>query len=212
MITKEGGQHAARLFFMLPPLIIIMAVGIYYSYFVLNKFFKRIYLLVVSLLIILSFIFYQHQFWVHYPWDSEKWWQAGYKEAIQSAVSEGQKYDKVFISGADEPPLIFFLSFSQYPPGKFQKEYPPKKEIIEGFGEVSILDKYYFPPIGKGADLYELGTILPLNTLYLATAKEIKLDLIKETYRVPSNLILIKSIAYPSGEPAFYLFTKGENK
>lgn len=208
MITTGGGGHAARLFFMIPPLIIIIATGIYYSFLMLSKTLQRIYLLGISLLILLSFLYYQHNFWVHYPWDSQKWWQAGFKEAIQSAVSEGKKYDKVIVSQADEPALIFFLGYSQYPPYEFQQKYPLAKEQLAGIGEVSRLDKYYFPPIGKERGLYELGSILPKNTLYLATVKEIKLDLIKEPQRVPSDLILIKSIIYPSGDPAFYLFSK----
>lgn len=208
IITIEGGHHASRLLFLLPLLIFFITIGLYYSYFYLGKNLRKIYLLIVGAIVIASFIFYQHNYWVHYPWDSEKWWQAGFKEAIQSAVSEGKKYDKVIVSQADEPALIFFLGWSQYPPAEFQQKYPLAKEQLAGIGEVSRLDKYYFPPIGKERGLYELGSILPKNTLYLATVKEIKLDLIKEPQRVPSDLILIKSITYPSGDPAFYLFQK----
>lgn len=208
MITVSGGNHASRLLFLLPPLIFFVALGVYNSYFYLGNTLRKIYVLILALTFIASFIFYQHNFWVHYPWDSEKWWQARFKEAIQSVVSESKNYDNVIISQADEPALIFFLGWSQYPPAEFQQKYPLVKEQLAGIGEVSRLDKYYFPPIGKERGLYELGSILPKNTLYLATAKEIKLDLIKEPQRVPSDLILIKSITYPSGYPAFYLFEK----
>lgn len=208
MITVSGGNHASRLLFLLPPLIFFVALGVYNSYFYLGRNLRKIYILILSITFVASFIFYQHNFWVHYPWDSEKWWQAGFKEAIQSVVSESKNYDNVIISQADEPALIFFLGWSQYPPAEFQQKYPLAKEQLAGIGEVSRLDKYYFPPIGKERGLYELGTILPKNTLYLATTKEIKLDLIKEPQRVPSDLILIKSITYPSGDPAFYLFQK----
>ena len=208
MVTTEGGGHAARLFFMLVPLIIIIAIGIYYSYLVLGKKLKNVYLLGIVLLFSLSFIFYQHNYWIHYPWDSERWWQAGFKEVIQSTVKEGKKYEKVIISQADEPALLFFLGWSQYPPAEFQQKYPLVKESLEGIGEVSKLDKYYFPPIGYGIGLYELGSVLPPKTLYLATFKEINLDLIREPERVPQDIKLIKSITYPSGAPAFYLFEK----
>lgn len=208
MVTTEGGGHAARLFFMIPPLIIIIATGIYYSFFALGKTLRRIFILGIILLILLSFLFYQHNYWVHYPWDSERWWQAGFKEAIQTAVLESKKYDKVIISGADEPPLIFFLAWSQYPPAEFQRKYPLTKEFLSGYGEVDKLDKYYFPAIGAGKSLYELGSVLTKDTLYLATSKEINLDLVKEPQRLPSDLILVKSIPYPSGDIVFYLFTK----
>jgi len=207
-LTRGGGEHATRLMLMLPILIMLISFGIYYCYIKLSKKLRNPFIVLTSILVLLSFIFYQHDYWVHYPWRSERWWQAGFKGAIQSTVSNGDKYDKVIISGADEPPLIFFLGWSQYPPSKFQKSYPLAQVSLEGFGEVFKLDKYFFPPIGVGKSLYELGSVLPKNTLYLATAKEINLDLIKEPGRVPSDLILIKSIAYPSGYPAFYLFTK----
>ncbi len=209
ILTDHGGFHASRLLFLLPPLTFLIALGIYYSYFLLGNF-KRIFLICLSMVTLLSFIFFEHNYWTHYPWDSQRWWHAGFEEAIKSTVLIGQKYDKVIISGADEPPLIFFLGWSQFPPSEFQHNYPFVKVNLEGIGEVSKLNKYYFPPIGKERGLYELGSILPKDTLYLATAKEIKLDLIKEPGRVPSDLTLIKSFSYPSSEPAFYLFTKNE--
>lgn len=207
IITTSGGNHASRLLFLILPLVFFIALGVYHGYFYLGERLRKIYVFIFGAIFIASFILYQHNYWVHYPWDSQKWWQAGFKEAIQTAVLEGKKYDQVIISQADEPALIFFLGWSQYPPAEFQQKYPLVKENLEGIGEVFRLDKYYFPPIGKERGLYELGSILPKNTLYLATAKEIKLDLIKEPQRVPSDLVLIKSITYPSGEPVFYLFT-----
>ena len=207
-LTQNGGVHATRLILILPPLIILVSLGVYYAYNASGQKTKVLFKTACTLLLFINFILYMHTYWVHYPQDSEKWWHAGFREAIQSTVREGQKYDKLIISGADEPPLIFFLGWSQYPPSDFQKKYPLVKENIEGFGEVSKLDKYYFTPIGTSKGLYELGSILDQKTLYLATAKEINLNLIKEPGRIPSDLKLIQSITYPSGDPAFYLFTR----
>ncbi len=212
ILTKDGGNHAIRLFFLLPPLLIFASAGIYYSVVTLSGRFRKLFAVGLASVMFLSFIFYQHNYWIHYPWDSQIWWHAGFEEAIQSAVSEGKKYDKVIISGANEPPLIFFLAWSSYPPQSFQQKYPLAEDKLEGFGKVLRLDKYYFPPIGAGKSLYELGSILPDKTLYLATAKEINLDLIREPQRVPSDITLIKSISYPSGDPAFYLFTKSSKR
>lgn len=212
MITVSGGNHASRLLFLLPPLVFFIALGMYYSYFYLGKRLRKIYVLILGTFFIVSFIFYHHNYWVHYPWDSQEWWDAGFKEAVQSAVLEGKKYDRVVISQADEPALIFFLGFSKYPPDQFQKKYPLVKVDVPGFGSISKLDNFYFPPIGQEVNLYQLGTILPPNTLYLATIKEIKLNLIREPERIPKDIKLLKSITYPSGEPAFYLFTGDDSK
>lgn len=207
-LTIGGGTHASRLLLLLPPLVILISLGVYYSYYLLPQKLKSIFVLVFSLILFLSFLFWQHNYWTHYPYDSQKLWHASFKEAIQSAVSLGKSYDKIIISGADEPPLIFFLGFSQFDPIQFQQNYPLQKTNLEGIGEVTKLDKYYFTPIGQERGLYELGKILPEKSIYLATSKEVKFDLIKEPNRVPSDLTLLQSIPYPSGDGAFYIFTK----
>lgn len=208
VITKDGGDHAIRLLFLLPPLIFLASVGVYHSWQILSGSHRKIFLVVLALLFLIEFLSYQHHYWVHYPWDSQRFWHAGFENAIKSTVAESNSYDRVIISQADEPALIFFLGYSQYPPEKFQKSYPLPKVDMAGFGLISKLDKFYFPPIGQGVELYDLGKILPDDTLYLATFKEINLDLIREPERVPQDVKLIKAISYPSGDPAFYLFTR----
>lgn len=209
-LTQGGGDHATRLILMLPVLIMLVAFGMYYSYIKINKKLKIPFVVVVCLSYFLSFIFYQHDYWVHYPWESERWWHAGYEDAIKSAVKESGNYNKVIISSADEPSLKFFLGWSMYPPARFQEEY---KAYLSSNDPSSVLKlgKYEFPPVGQSLGLYEMGSKLPIGVLYLATAKEINLNLIKDPGRVPSDLTLIRPIKYPSGEPAFYLFTKNES-
>ncbi len=208
VLTKDGSSHAIRLIFMLPPLIFLVSSGIYYSWQSLRQNLKKIFVSLVSFLFLISFIFYSHNYWVHYPIDSQRFWQYGFGPAIKAVMQEEEKYERVIISQADEPALLFFLGYSMYPPDQFQKKYPLDKEEVVGFGLLSKLDKYYFPPIGRGIDLYSLGSILPPKTLYLATFKEINLDLIREPERIPKDIKLIKSITYPSGNPAFYLLEK----
>ncbi|MDD2822945.1 MAG: glycosyltransferase family 39 protein [Candidatus Daviesbacteria bacterium] len=209
-LTIDGGTHPTRLFLMIIPITIMTAYGIWSAVNILSVKIRKAFIGIIALVILLSFVFYQHTYWIHYPWDSERWWQAGYSEAIKATVEEGKKYDRVIISNADEPSLIFFLGYNEYPPEKFQKNYLLPETNIPGFGNVSNLDKYYFPAIGKGVGLYDLGKILPSNTLYLATAKEVNVNLITEPERVPKGINLIRSITYPSGAPAFYLLSKIE--
>ena len=79
---------------------------------------------------------------------------------------------------------------------------------MEGIGRVSHIDKYYFgTPLGG---VYEWGRVLDSKTLYLANAKEVGPNLIMEPERTPGDLKLLKAVPYPSGEPAFYIFTKSE--
>ncbi len=199
-LTQGGGSHATRLILVLPILIVLIAIGIYYSYIRINKKFKTLFVISVSTGLLISLAFYQDNYWVHYPLASERWWHGGFEGAIKSAVKLSGNYDRVIISSADEPSLKFFLGWSMYPPESFQKEYNANPNLRLG--------KYEFPPIGQSMGLYEMGSKLPKGVLYLATIKEIVLDLNKEPGRVPNDIKLVKIINYPSGAPAFYLFEK----
>lgn len=201
-ITREGGNHATRLIITLPIYIFLMSFGFWFLW----KHSKLLTLL-YSLLLFLSFIFYQHNYWIHNPWYSERWWHAGWRDGIAAVVDNEKNYDRVVITSADEPPWVFFAAWFEYPPDRWQREFPIGNDVdLAGFGRVSHIDKYYFgsPEV---AGVYSWGQVLDSETLYLASAKEVNVNLIREPERTPSDLILISSIAYPSGEPAFYLFS-----
>lgn len=204
-ITRDGGRHATRLILILPPLVFLIAYGINE----ILSFKKYSYLLTTSywLLFLVSFVFFAHNYFVHSPWDSERWWHAGWSESIQAIKVVENSYDKIVITSADEPPWIFFAGHYMYDPVKWHEGYPFQKTKLAGFGEVSYIDKFYFGSPDNNRGLYDWGQVLDEKTLYLASAKEVKVNLIIEPERTPGNLNLLKAIAYPSGEPAFYLFT-----
>lgn len=215
-LTRDGGNHATRLFLFLPPLLFLVSYGVYQSYKTLQGSIRPFFVFAYSFLLLVSFIFYQHLYWVHYSWDSERWWHAGFEDAIKTAVSQSGNYDKVVISMAGEPAMIFFLGWSEYSPQEFHSEYIkrgeggldlPRVELGQ-FGRVSKLGKYYFG--SPGVDLYSLAQALPDKTLYVATAKEVSVNLIQGPERLPKDLKMIKAVAYPSGEPAFFLLTKSQ--
>jgi len=209
-LTRDGGNHATRLILILPPLIFLISYGILEATLRLRSRLKNIFLASYFLALTTNFIFYQHTYWIHNPWDSERWWHAGFKEAIQSIKEVEEYYDKVIISMAGEPAWIFFAGWYQYPPEKWQKNFPLENVVeLKGFGKVSHIEKFYFGNFNvSGESLYDLPKYIDPKTLYLSVAKEISVDLIQEPERVPPGLKLVKAIPYPSGEPAFYLFTK----
>jgi hypothetical protein len=141
--------------------------------------------------------------------DSERWWHSGWKESIQTIKDEDKKFNRVIISMDGEPAWIFFAAWYQYDPIKWHQGFPMKGDSLPGFGEHSFIDKFHFasfhPPSGG---IYDLPKYIDSKTLYLANAKEIGANLIQEPERVPNGLQLIKAVPFPSGEPAFYLFTK----
>ncbi len=206
-LTRDGGNHATRLIIILPPLMLLAAYGLKEILQNLkNKNLHKLLFLGYSLGLLFCFVSYQHLYWVHNPIQSERWWHYGYEDAIKAIKKIDTNYDRVVISTANEPPWIFFAGWYEYPPSRWQAGYPFKKTNLKGFGEISYLDKFYFGSPQGG--VYDWGPVLDNKTLYLATAKEVNVNLIREPERTPKDLMLLKAIAYPSGEPAYYLFTK----
>lgn len=200
-LTRDGGNHSTRLILILPPIMFL----ILYGFSVLNKYLKYIYL--VGLVV--SFSLYLHNYYMHYLFASERWWHYGWIPAVSEIKKIDGDYDKVIITMKDEPAWIFFAGAYQYDPNKWQKEYPIGNDTeLNGFGKVSHTDKFYFGSPTGG--IYELEKVIDNKTLYLASSKEVSWNLIMEPTKVPNGLKLIKAFAYPSGEPAFYLFTKNE--
>lgn len=206
-ITRDGGNHATRLILILPPLIFLISYGIHNLATIKPLIFRWSALGIYTVALMVFFAHYQHQYWVHNPWNSERWWHSGWEEAIETVKKEEANFDKIVISTADEPPWIFFAGWYEYPPAKWQENFPLENKVdLEGFGEVSYIDKFYFGS-PEQTDVYSFGKVLDAKTLYLASAKEVGPNLIMEPERTPPDLKLIKAVAYPSGEPAFYLFS-----
>ena len=208
-ITRDGGTHATRLILILPPMIFLISYGIIETIKLLKGNGKKLFILGYLVLFLLGFVAYEHSYWVHYPWDSERWWHAGFKEAFQTVKEVEGKFDRVIISMAGEPAWIFFAGWSEYPPDKWHQGFPMENTFIDGFGGMSYIDKYYFGAFDeKGLSIYDLPNYITNKDLYMAVASEVTWNLIREPEKVPPGLDLVKAIAYPSGEPAFYLLTR----
>ncbi len=205
-LTRDGGNHATRLILILPPLIFLISFGWVETYRLISKKYKYIYLLGTGSLYVLCIFFYLHNYWVHNPTYSERWWHYGFKEGITYIKDNQQSYDKVIISTANEPPWIFFAGLYKYDPKLWQKNFPIGKDIeLAGVGKVSHIDKFYFGSPSGG--VYDWGKVVDDKILYLASAKEVNVNLIMEPERTPGDLTLLMAIPFPSGEPAYYLFT-----
>ena len=113
-VTRDGGEHASRSFMMILPMMIICSAGLAYL-----KQSSKILLYIFFAALLIESTFYFHDYWVHFPYTSERSFSAGMKELIQ----EVKKYpdQPVIISPKNDNPLIFYAFYMGFDPQKFQQ-------------------------------------------------------------------------------------------
>ncbi len=207
-LTIDGAFHATRLFLMIPGLVFLFSLGIK-KLLETNWNLKTKGVVFLSFYIILSieFGFYLHEYFVHYPLESWRWWQIGYKKALTFMKSKEKDYDILIFNNTYEPAFIRFLFWWQYPPDKFIKEFDldyEKENILKGFKGFKLTDKYYF---GSAKDYQGVISFVKPNMLYLVSQRdEVGGDWDWEE-NPPQNIKVLETVRNPYGEPIFYVVT-----
>jgi 4-amino-4-deoxy-L-arabinose transferase-like glycosyltransferase len=205
-LTQGGGSHATRLFIMLPTLILFSSLGVLHLLKGKKKWLKSLFLSIIFCFLLIEMIFYLHQYYVHYPKDSWRWWQYGYEKTMVYIKENQLDYEKVLINSTYEPALVRFLFWTKYDPARFHQEFTgdeAQENILPGFDGFKV-DKFYFGSLNKEGSL---GEILSPRTLYLISQEEEvpgDWDWRKEP---PSGVKVLNAVTNPMGEPLFYLVT-----
>ncbi len=123
--TARETPHMLRIASILPTYYIVIAIG-------LNAIWSRLqtrkfgvlpakvtkYTIggLFVFLVLASFIYYQHNYWVHYPreWSGE--WQYGYKQLVMKVAALESQYDKILITDGLGRPYIYFLLYNHINP------------------------------------------------------------------------------------------------
>ncbi|HBL51773.1 MAG: hypothetical protein A3D24_01765 [Candidatus Blackburnbacteria bacterium RIFCSPHIGHO2_02_FULL_39_13] len=208
-LTIDGAIHATRLILMLPPLIVLAAVGLNYLVNIKNGagrvFSRNIVVLVIFLVLSVETMMYLHRFWVHYPKESWRWWHTGYKEAILFMKSEELNYQTIAFNNTYEPSLIRFLFWWEYSPDKFIKEFTKdqaKQNVLPGFDGFKVGDKYYF---GSVQTLGGVSNFVKPGMIYLVSQRdEVPGDWDWEK-NPPPGIKVLKTVRNPYNEPIFYV-------
>jgi Dolichyl-phosphate-mannose-protein mannosyltransferase len=153
--------HAVRTLVFLPSFQVFTAVGLATVYWRLRAqkpVWVRLFSVVTGLIIIGSFLYYIHMYFVHTNVEYSQYWQYGYKQAVEYAEKHKGEYKKVVVSTDLEQPYMFFLYFTRYDP----------KAYLAGGGSASgAFDRYEFRKIDWEKETRD-GSIL-----YIGTPKEI---------------------------------------
>lgn len=153
-ITKDA-PHTNRMFAIFPMLSIITAFGIYWllTDVIKRKLFKNIFLGLFVALFIMNIFIYLDRYFVHFPRNESVNWGIGYKALNDLLISPAFSSRKIVMSRPNYSPYIYFLFYSKYNPGLYQKQalrYPPTRD---GFVDVREFGRYEFRDIDWNKDL-----------------------------------------------------------
>lgn len=208
-LTQGGATHATRLFILLPPLVILSALGLDYLYHQLkNILFRRLYFPTFVLLSLLGLIFYFHRYQDIYAYLSAvDYWHYGYAQVISPVRDQIDSADRVYVNNTYNPSLLQFAFNARISPQYFQANFitdVPQEDLVHDFNGFN-LGKFYFGQIKPGVDL---GNFLEPNQLYLAVqGYEIPGDW-DWSQDPPEHIKTISTVHNIYSDPLFYFLTK----
>lgn len=209
--TQEGGTQATRLFLMLPPLVILSSSGLLQICKLRKKRLKIISLFSVFCLLFAGMIFYLHQYFVHWPKESWRFWHYGYKEAMLAVAEEENEYDQIVFNNTHEPILLRFLFWTKRDPSWFQENFAGDKETEEVFPEFlgfKVSDRYLFGRITGEKKMESLFNLLDDSILYLAFQEDEVPGDWNWQENPPEGVKVIDLIKEPfEGKPYIYLLS-----
>ena len=145
--SLTGTAHPVRAILMLPVFQILSATGIFSSFvfFLERKYFKFLYLVLLSLIISVSFAGFVIKYFIYYPIPAEWNWQMGYLELYQKLEVQEAKYEKIYISKFYGEPHIFYLFYRKFDPLKYQSgEEVERYDREDQWSNVDRIGKYFF--------------------------------------------------------------------
>jgi len=167
--------HAIRSLVFLPTFQIFTAGGIQqFIAYIRDK--NRMYAIwLFSSLYLLCSVgnisYYLHMYFGHTNREFSRFWQYGYKEAVDEARQNAERFQKIVVSTKLEQPHMFFLFYLRYDPASYLAE---GGTASGGFAEVrNRFDKYEFRPIEWEKEKRD-GSIL-----YIGTPDEITSSFVK---------------------------------
>ena len=154
--------HAIRTLVFLPTFQIFVGYGLLAVYQRLKQRGRAVAglgLLIVGTVAVFNFAYYVQMYFIHMNHEYSRFWQYGYKEAVEYVQANRSKYKKIVVSTKLEQPHMFFLYFLRYDPAKYLAEGGTAsggfEDVRNKFDIFEFRDiKWYLPEIKDGSVLY----------------------------------------------------------
>lgn len=182
---------ASRIMEMLPPLVIFIGVGLYYTFDDIRSIPKKnILILLLATFCIGNIAYYLNYYYFNTGARYEEEWHYGMKD-VYAEVEKIQNNYSLIWSSKKAWGYIYALFYLQYPPAKYQPQAKLGSLDEYGFGWVDGFDKYKFGRIPQYFDFSQ-------NILYVLNPGELKFIVNP-----------LKAVNYPSGGTAYIIIDTG---
>jgi 4-amino-4-deoxy-L-arabinose transferase-like glycosyltransferase len=156
-----------------------------------NKKLVKGVLAVVAGGLFINVLYFLHGYFVHYPRETSREWQYGYKESIAYVDSVSDSYDEVWVSRQFGRPYIYYLFYMKVAPEHFRQTAVIDRDVF-GFVKIKRFGKYYF---GDGE-------------INVKPKDDRKVLVIETPERVPANSAkVLREFKLRNGEGAFQAYT-----
>lgn len=193
-LTRDSIQGVRSLNMVLP-LMILVGCGFYQIFLWLQKN-KKISTYFITLVLAVFYLFsvayYFDQYFYHYPLQSSKDWQYGYKQVIQKVYPLRNNYQKIIFTSEYGQPYIYWLFYGQYLPVDYQAKAKLTENLFGDVGKVEKLDNVEFRSISFDGDK-NLSKSLLIGT-------ELEIPLEKIDY---SKQKILEEVKFLNGKIAF---------
>jgi 4-amino-4-deoxy-L-arabinose transferase-like glycosyltransferase len=186
--TARETPHALRIESTLPTFQLLVAYGFINLIDKVRKY-KNLIASLLFALLFLNFVYFVHDYFVHYPRDYSGEWQYGYKDSIKYVSENMDEYKKVFITTELGRPYIYYLFYNNIKPDEFRKTARIKRDAF-GFVTVESLGKLNFV---KNPSIPELRE---KNVLYIS-----------DKYNIPKEAKILKTFYLLNGETVLIAYT-----
>lgn len=180
--------HAIRTLPMSIPFSFLAAVGVVKAFWELLRRGRLLFsfvLVVFAGVLMITFVYFLHQYFIHFPNERSDKWQYGRKELVEYLENRKGEYDRIVVSTDLQWPNVFFLYYSKYDPKKYLEAGGSESGYV--LSQSNKYDKYEFRKFDYDKERGEKALLVGFPGEF------------------PKDIKPLKVINYPDGQPAIYV-------